>query len=123
MLGLWSDGEPGGDIQHGGRTRQPPAGVRFPWRFAAVGPWSSQRHRDHDAGADLPEDGRLTTIGFERSEQRIRSTGRATMSRSEQMRKIKTEPGFIAALDQSGGSTPHALALYGIKDHAWKDDD
>jgi fructose-bisphosphate aldolase class I len=39
------------------------------------------------------------------------------------MQKMKTEPGFIAALDQSGGSTPHALALYGIKDHAWKDDD
>jgi fructose-bisphosphate aldolase class I len=39
------------------------------------------------------------------------------------MQKIKTQPGFIAALDQSGGSTPHALALYGIKDHAWQDDD
>jgi fructose-bisphosphate aldolase class I len=45
------------------------------------------------------------------------------MSSSEQMQKMKTQPGFIAALDQSGGSTPHALALYGIKDHAWKDDD
>ena len=41
----------------------------------------------------------------------------------EQLQKMKTHPGFIAALDQSGGSTPHALALYGIKDHAWKDDD
>jgi fructose-bisphosphate aldolase class I len=39
------------------------------------------------------------------------------------MQKMKSQPGFIAALDQSGGSTPHALALYGIKDHAWKDDD
>src|SRR5262249_3441294 len=46
-----------------------------------------------------------------------------TMSKSEQMQKMKSQPGFIAALDQSGGSTPHALALYGIKDHAWKDDD
>jgi len=45
------------------------------------------------------------------------------MRTSEQMQKMKTQPGFIAALDQSGGSTPHALALYGIKDHAWKDDD
>jgi fructose-bisphosphate aldolase class I len=36
---------------------------------------------------------------------------------------MKKQPGFIAALDQSGGSTPHALALYGIKDHSWKDDD
>jgi fructose-bisphosphate aldolase class I len=41
----------------------------------------------------------------------------------EQMHKTKTQRGFIAALDQSGGSTPQALALYGIKDHAWKDDD
>ncbi len=45
------------------------------------------------------------------------------MSNAEQMQKMKTQPGFVAALDQSGGSTPHALALYGIKDHAWKDDD
>ena len=45
------------------------------------------------------------------------------MSTAEQMQKMKNQPGFIAALDQSGGSTPHALALYGIKDHAWKDDD
>jgi fructose-bisphosphate aldolase class I len=41
----------------------------------------------------------------------------------EQLQKMKTHPGFIAALDQSGGSTPHALALYGIKDHSWADDD
>jgi fructose-bisphosphate aldolase class I len=45
------------------------------------------------------------------------------MRTSEQMQKMKSEPGFIAALDQSGGSTPHALALYGIKDRAWEDDD
>jgi fructose-bisphosphate aldolase class I len=41
----------------------------------------------------------------------------------EQLQKMKAQPGFIAALDQSGGSTPHALSLYGIKDHAWADDD
>jgi fructose-bisphosphate aldolase class I len=45
------------------------------------------------------------------------------MRTSEQMQQMRTQPGFVAALDQSGGSTPHALALYGIKDHAWKDDD
>ena len=34
---------------------------------------------------------------------------------SEQQRqKVKSDPGFIAALDQSGGSTPKALELYGI---------
>ena len=41
----------------------------------------------------------------------------------EQLQKMKTHPGFIAALDQSGGSTPHALALYGIKNKSWADDD
>jgi fructose-bisphosphate aldolase, class I len=41
----------------------------------------------------------------------------------QQLQKMKSHPGFIAALDQSGGSTPHALALYGIKDHSWADDD
>jgi fructose-bisphosphate aldolase class I len=45
------------------------------------------------------------------------------MKTSEQMQKMTSQPGFIAALDQSGGSTPHALALYGIRGHAWKDDD
>lgn len=46
-----------------------------------------------------------------------------TVSNEEQLQKMKTHPGFIAALDQSGGSTPHALTLYGIKDHSWADDD
>jgi len=36
---------------------------------------------------------------------------------------MKTGPGFIAALDQSGGSTPKALALYGIKEGAWSNED
>jgi fructose-bisphosphate aldolase class I len=36
---------------------------------------------------------------------------------------MKTQPGFIAALDQSGGSTPKALRLYGISDDAWSNDD
>ena len=46
------------------------------------------------------------------------------MSRYEQqLDKIKTQPGFIAALDQSGGSTPKALGLYGITEDAWSSDD
>ncbi|HEY1729524.1 MAG TPA: fructose bisphosphate aldolase [Candidatus Baltobacteraceae bacterium] len=40
-------------------------------------------------------------------------------SMSEQM---STKPGFIAALDQSGGSTPGALRLYGIADNAYSGD-
>lgn len=38
----------------------------------------------------------------------------------QQLQKIKSDPGFIAALDQSGGSTPKALKLYGLKEDAWK---
>jgi len=41
----------------------------------------------------------------------------------QQLQKIKSDPGFIAALDQSGGSTPKALALYGIKEGAWSNED
>ena len=41
----------------------------------------------------------------------------------DQLQKIKSHPGFIAALDQSGGSTPKALAFYGIKENAWSNED
>jgi fructose-bisphosphate aldolase, class I len=41
----------------------------------------------------------------------------------EQLEKMKTHPGFIAALDQSGGSTPKALRDYGIREDAWSNED
>jgi len=41
----------------------------------------------------------------------------------EQLQKIKTGSGFIAALDQSGGSTPKALRLYGIPENSWSSDE
>jgi fructose-bisphosphate aldolase class I len=41
----------------------------------------------------------------------------------EQLQKIKTSPGFVAALDQSGGSTPKALRDYGIQENAWSSDE
>jgi fructose-bisphosphate aldolase, class I len=40
----------------------------------------------------------------------------------KQFEKMKSHPGFIAALDQSGGSTPGALRLYGISDDAWSNE-
>src|SRR5436190_183752 len=43
--------------------------------------------------------------------------------KEEQQQKIRTQPGFIAALDQSGGSTPKALQSYGIKPNAWANDE
>lgn len=45
------------------------------------------------------------------------------MSFEKQLEKVKSQPGFIAALDQSGGSTPKALGLYGIAEDAWSSDD
>jgi fructose-bisphosphate aldolase class I len=41
----------------------------------------------------------------------------------QQFEKVKHEQGFIAALDQSGGSTPKALKLYGIPEDAYAGDD
>ncbi|XAT60606.1 fructose bisphosphate aldolase [Rhodobacteraceae bacterium Araon29] len=41
------------------------------------------------------------------------------MTDQQQMQKIATAPGFVAALDQSGGSTPKALRLYGIEEDAY----
>ena len=38
---------------------------------------------------------------------------------ADQLEKIQKEDGFIAALDQSGGSTPKALRLYGIEEDAY----
>lgn len=42
---------------------------------------------------------------------------------NQQLEKIKKEPGFIAALDQSGGSTPKALANYGVDASAYSNDE
>jgi fructose-bisphosphate aldolase class I len=44
------------------------------------------------------------------------------MPNAEQTAKIRGGHGFIAALDQSGGSTPKALKLYGIGEGAWSDE-
>jgi fructose-bisphosphate aldolase, class I len=41
----------------------------------------------------------------------------------QQQQQMTTHRGFIAALDQSGGSTPGALRLYGIKEDAWSSED
>ena len=45
------------------------------------------------------------------------------MTNPQQLAKIRTASGFIAALDQSGGSTPKALGLYGIGQDAWSTDE
>jgi fructose-bisphosphate aldolase class I len=40
----------------------------------------------------------------------------------EQLQKAKADKGFIAALDQSGGSTPKALKLYGVEESEYEND-
>jgi len=40
-----------------------------------------------------------------------------------QLERMRTHLGFIAALDQSGGSTPNALRAYGIKEDAWSNEE
>ena len=45
------------------------------------------------------------------------------MTRTAQAEKMTFGPGFVAALDQSGGSTPKALSLYGIDENAYNSDD
>lgn len=44
-------------------------------------------------------------------------------TKQQQLEKFRTGTGFIAALDQSGGSTPKALKLYGIDEDAWNSDE
>ncbi|MEM9055150.1 MAG: fructose bisphosphate aldolase [Pseudomonadota bacterium] len=45
------------------------------------------------------------------------------MAKAEMTQQIASKDGFIAALDQSGGSTPKALGLYGVTEDAWSTED
>ncbi len=45
------------------------------------------------------------------------------MMNQEQLKRMQSGKGFVAALDQSGGNTPKALALYGIKEDSYRSDD
>lgn len=44
------------------------------------------------------------------------------MTNAEQLTRVATGSGFFAALDQSGGSTPQALRLYGIDEQSYRDE-
>jgi fructose-bisphosphate aldolase class I len=46
-----------------------------------------------------------------------------TSTQQAQFDRIANGKGFIAALDQSGGSTPKALALYGVTEDAYSNDE
>ena len=41
----------------------------------------------------------------------------------DQLNKVRSQKGFIAALDQSGGSTPKALGMYGVGEDAYSNDE
>src|ERR687897_900382 len=45
------------------------------------------------------------------------------MANDAMSKQVSAKPGFVAALDQSGGSTPGALRAYGIPDNAWHGDE
>ena len=47
----------------------------------------------------------------------------ASHAQQAMLDKLKTQTGFIAALDQSGGSTPKALRLYGIEESEYSSDE
>lgn len=47
----------------------------------------------------------------------------ADMSVQEMLEKVASKGGFLAALDQSGGSTPKALKLYGVEENQYSGDD
>lgn len=46
-----------------------------------------------------------------------------TAAQQAMLEKVKSQVGFIAALDQSGGSTPKALKLYGVDESAYANDE
>merc|ERR1719446_1128930 len=46
----------------------------------------------------------------------IYEASRALKKKAAQMVKVSSQPGFFSALDQSGGSTPKALKLYGVEE-------
>ena len=47
---------------------------------------------------------------------------RSCRMNQEQLAQMRNGKGFIAALDQSGGSTPKALLLYGVQESAYSND-
>src|SRR4029453_1885712 len=81
----------------------------------------------HYSGAG--EQGRTCTPSRQLNEQpdpvlpETEGGGMKTLGNEQQLQRMRSSPGFIAALDQSGGSTPHALRDYGIKEDAWSNDE
>src|ERR1700746_1583930 len=72
-----------------------------------LGARAKTRQLDQQSDPPLPADETMKTAGLN----------------NDQLQAMKTRPGFVAALDQSGGSTPKALTAYGIPEGSWSNDD
>ncbi len=66
--------------------------------------------------------GNIFLGGFRRPELEEHDMNTLSL-KEQQQRKIRTQAGFLAALDQSGGSTPKALTAYGLKESAWSNEE
>jgi len=64
-----------------------------------------------------------SAAGCLRAQVRTHTTTHGATVNQEQLNKIAAGNGFIAALDQSGGSTPKALRLYGIEESSYSSED
>jgi len=73
-------------------------------------------------GVSAPDSGYRTGEMRENTYHLIPTTPNLPMN-SEQESKLQNQDGFIAALDQSGGSTPKALQLYGVEGDAYSNDE
>lgn len=79
--------------------------------------WRTRAHiRGESATSGLSPDAQATTTGANNGE----GTHEMDQKQAEQMR---SGDGFVAALDQSGGSTPKALRLYGIEEDQYSSED
>src|SRR4029453_5675941 len=91
----------------GRRTRQSFGGEDHSGVGSFLGAGPETRQFNQQSDPPLPADETMKTPGLN----------------NEQLQAMKARPGFVAALDQSGGSTPKALAAYGIPPASWSNDD
>ena len=61
----------------------------------------------------------LTVEDYDRRDR----SGKEILVNADQLNRVRNDAGFIAALDQSGGSTPKALQLYGIESSQYSGDE
>ena len=85
--------------------------------FGRFGPSAPSAHAQHP-----PRAGRHTGLNTPHVQPRTTRMTNDTMQ-AQMQAQMATKGGFIAALDQSGGSTPGALRQYGIADGAYANDE